>query len=74
MTTSLEYAPPVVDTEKWLTRAEAAQILGVSPQTVDKRANEGQLPRYRVTGGRAVRFRIEDVRALLQLEPKADEK
>lgn len=65
MPSTLEYAPLVVETEKWLTRADAAQLLGVSTQTVDRHANDGDLTRYRV-GARAVRFRIEDVRALLR--------
>ena len=68
-----EYSPPMHDTEQWLTRAEAAELLQVAPRTVDAYARAGRLPRYyfaRAPKRRAPRFRIEDVRALLDVVPE----
>jgi len=61
--------PDAADTEKWLNRAEAAQLLGVSVRTVDGYVRDGRLPRYDLRGfTRKPRFRIEDVRALSEIE------
>lgn len=54
----------MVETEKWLTREEAAAMLGMHVRTVDRLVREDVLKRYRIAGTRAARFRIEDVRAL----------
>lgn len=68
------YSPPMPDTERWLTRAEAAEILGVRPRTVDGYARSGRLPRYYVARApqRAPRFRVEDVHALLDVVPEGE--
>lgn len=50
--------------ERYLTRAEAAQLLRMSERTVDRLADDGLLPRLRPRG-RTVRFRASDVRAVL---------
>jgi excisionase family DNA binding protein len=46
-----------------LTRADVAELMQVSEHTVDRWCREGRLPRIRVA--RAVRFRGEDVAALI---------
>jgi excisionase family DNA binding protein len=46
-----------------LTRADVAELMQVSEHTVDRWCREGRLPRIRVA--RAVRFRAEDVGALI---------
>jgi excisionase family DNA binding protein len=53
----------MVETERWLSRKEAAAELGVHERTIDRLVREDRLPRYRV-GSRTPRFRIEDVRAV----------
>lgn len=55
----------MVETEKWLTREEAANLLSVHPRTIDKLVRDQVLQRYRISGTRSPRFRIEDVRALV---------
>jgi len=68
------YDPAVPETKKWLTRRQAADLLGISPRQLDAYAETGKLPRYylppvRSTAGRtprpSPRFRIEDVHALV---------
>lgn len=49
---------------KYLTAAEAAELLNVSTATVRRLARSGRLPKYRI-GSKAVRFREDDVLALL---------
>lgn len=55
----------MVETEKWLSREEVADVLHVHVRTVDRLVRERHLPRYRIRGMRRVQFRIEDVRALV---------
>ncbi len=64
--TSEQYAPPMAENEpqQWLTRAKAAERLGVSVQTVDNWAREGRLARYKLAGRRLTRYKAEDVEAL----------
>jgi excisionase family DNA binding protein len=55
-----------------MTRREVADLLRVSVETVDRWRRRGRLPGVQVVAGRgAVRFRAEDVEALL--EPEAPE-
>jgi excisionase family DNA binding protein len=65
--TALLEASPVAD--ELLTRAEAAQLLRVSPRTLDRWADAGRL-RRRYLGGstRLVRFLAAEVRELAQGE------
>jgi excisionase family DNA binding protein len=65
--TPTDYSAAVaeVETERWVTRDEAASMLRLSRGVIDRLAREGKLSRYRVAGVRAPRFRIEDVRALI---------
>jgi excisionase family DNA binding protein len=53
-----------------LTRAEAAQALGVHPSTVARRAATGVLPSFRTPSGE--RYRRCDVEALLNRRGLAD--
>ncbi len=43
-------------TRRWLTRAEAAAYMGVSPRTIDRWANARLITRHRVAGVRSVRY------------------
>lgn len=52
----------------WLTRHEAADRLRVTPRAIDHLVARGKLTRYR-HGPRIVRFRADDVDALLTPEP-----
>lgn len=74
MTTAPVYDPAMPDTERWMTRAEAADLLRITPRQLDAYVRAGKLARYYLP--RAVddrgrnarpspRFRIEDVNALI---------
>ncbi|MEK6326300.1 MAG: helix-turn-helix domain-containing protein [Actinomycetota bacterium] len=55
---------PTTLPERLLRVDEVATILGVDPRTVKRLAAEGQLRRI-VLGRRSTRYRLEDVRALI---------
>jgi excisionase family DNA binding protein len=44
---------------------EVAEILKLSTKTVHRLADEGELPYYKITGKRALRFKLEDVERLI---------
>ena len=52
---------------KLLRDEEAAELLGLRPGTIRRMRSTGRLPEVRPTGGRAVRVREEDVRALMRV-------
>jgi excisionase family DNA binding protein len=54
-------------TDRLLTTAELAELLGVTPGTVLDRWERGDLPGYRLWGrkGGPVRFRLAEVEALI---------
>lgn len=54
---------------EWISRQEAADLLAVSTQTIDRYRHEGALPSRKI-GTRTVRIRRDHVLALLQ--PPAD--
>jgi excisionase family DNA binding protein len=58
---------------KWITIADAAERLSVSPATIRRFIAHGQLPGYRIGGhrGRLLRVEIADVDALLVRIPTA---
>lgn len=56
----------------WLTMNEAAGYLGVHPTTIIDWVDAGRLTRYVVQGGRATRYRRDDLDALMQ--PQEQEK
>lgn len=66
MTTMTGYPPPMTSDEpqQWLSRAQAAERLGVSTQTIDNWVRLGKLDRYKLAGRRLTRFKAEDVEAL----------
>lgn len=75
MTVTPAYDPPVPKSKQWLSRRQAADLLGISLRQLDAYADAGKLARYylppvRPTVGRTPRptprFRIEDVNALLE--------
>jgi excisionase family DNA binding protein len=55
-------------TERLLTAAELAELLGLSPATVLDRWERGDLPGYRLFGrkGGPVRFRLSEIETTLQ--------
>jgi excisionase family DNA binding protein len=56
---AIPQAPEPTNTPEFLTRHEAAQMLGVSLVTIDKWSHEGHLQKYRI-GGR-IRFKAAEV-------------
>lgn len=68
---SIPYAALVADPE-YLTRQEAADLLRVDVQTIDRYANAGRLTRLRV-GPRRTLFRSAQVRALIERGTENDE-
>ena len=57
----------MVTTRKWMDIHEVAEYLGLSERTIRKYRSTGKLPAYRVAGEKVLRFRIEDVDALMEL-------
>lgn len=55
--------PPADD---WLTPRQAADLIGITPDTIRKWARDGVLPSQRVRAGSHRRFRHSDVVALIQ--------
>jgi excisionase family DNA binding protein len=51
----------------WMTRAEAAAHLRITPGTLDRWVKAGKVTRYRGPGG-SIRFRREELDALLTPE------
>jgi len=54
------------DMTKWLNKAQAAEYLGIHPTTLMRWARQGRIKKHRV--GRLVRFRLEDLEALIREE------
>ncbi len=50
----------------WLNRAEAAEYLGVSAKTIDRRREEGKLKAHLLDGSTAFRFKKEDLDELMR--------
>lgn len=57
-------------TTKYVTLAQAADILGQSVKTVRRRISDGTLPAYRV-GPRSIRLRVEDLEISCRRIPSA---
>lgn len=62
--------PEPMRTTKYVTLAQAADILGQSVKTVRRRISDGTLPAYRV-GPRSIRLRIEDLEVSCRRIPSA---
>ncbi|TBR17416.1 MAG: helix-turn-helix domain-containing protein [Chitinophagaceae bacterium] len=50
--------------KEWLTKAEAAERLGVHPATLDRWRREGRITRYTTPGVQNARFRLSEIDAL----------
>ena len=55
---------------RFLTTSQAAEVLGVSAQTVVNLANSGDLPCWRLPRSKHRRFRPADVEKLLEPETR----
>ncbi len=55
---------PVTDGPRWLSTAEAAKRLGITPRTLYRFIDGGQLPAYRL--GRVIRLQEQEVDAFIQ--------
>lgn len=53
-------------TQTWLTREEAAERLRVNPRTLDRYARDNKLTKHKVAGTQSVRYRADEVDALVQ--------
>ena len=49
---------------EWLSTAEAAKFLGITPRTLYRFIDEGQIPGYRF--GRVIRLKQEDVDVFIE--------
>jgi excisionase family DNA binding protein len=49
---------------QWMSSGEAADFLGITPRTLMKFINNGQLPGYRF--GRVIRLKAADVEAFIE--------
>lgn len=56
--------PAVTDAPRWLSTAEAAKRLGITPRTLYRFIDGGQLPAYRF--GRVIRLQEHEVDAFVQ--------
>jgi excisionase family DNA binding protein len=54
----------VTDAPRWLSTAEAAKRLGITPRTLYRFIDGGQLPAYRL--GRVIRLQEQEVDAFIQ--------
>lgn len=63
MTTGLDYAPPMNDTG-WITRAEAAERIGVSLQTIDRYVSKGVINSRKNSFTARVTLSAKDVEAV----------
>jgi excisionase family DNA binding protein len=57
-----------VEIRDLLTRGEAAETLGLSVRSIDRLRERGRLPGIQILRGGRVRYRPEDVAALLEPE------
>jgi hypothetical protein len=59
-------------TYTWMTRAEAADHLRVTPKTIDRYVERGQLVRFTIAGSRSTRFRKDMLDRLMAPEQEGD--
>lgn len=62
---------PQVEKDKLCSAGEAAELLGISPQTLAHWRVRGTGPRYIVLSARCVRYRSSDIRAWLNERERA---
>ena len=51
---------------EWLTRKEAAELLGVSPRTIIRIAQRHHIPTYKKEGSVKVLYRMADITRLIR--------
>jgi len=56
---------PTTAPEEWLSRAQAAGLLGCHFKTIENYIARGDLPAYKIRGSRFVRVKRADVEAML---------
>lgn len=56
----------------WLTKNEAAEYMRVHPRTIDDWAKAGRITRHRIEGLQSVRFRRDELDALVVPVGEAD--
>jgi excisionase family DNA binding protein len=61
-----------IATRRLLTRFEAADALGLSVRGIDRLRERGRLPGIQILPGGRIRYRPEDVEALLEPETRAE--
>jgi excisionase family DNA binding protein len=61
----METPPTTLPLTPLLTSAQAAELLSLDPYTIRRMASDGRLPVVRLSP-RSLRFRVEDVEALMQ--------
>lgn len=59
-------ADNLITSFRWLTRAEAADYLGIHPRTLANWAAVGRGPRYSKPSGTSCMYRLDDLHAYLQ--------
>jgi excisionase family DNA binding protein len=59
------------DTERWLTREQAAQRAGVHVRTIDNMLRDGTLTRYKRRGSRRVEISADQLDAATTRHPAA---
>lgn len=57
-------SPLMTSSREWQSTAEAAKALGITPRTLYRFINEGQLPAYRF--GRVIRLKTAEVDAFVE--------
>jgi excisionase family DNA binding protein len=51
--------------QEWLSREEAANLLGISVDSIDRRRKDGTLKSYQLDGSSVIRFKRSDLEALM---------
>ena len=64
MLAAMHASAPEPDELRWLSTAEAANRLGITPRTLYRFIDEGQLPAYRF--GRVIRLKGHEVDAFIE--------
>lgn len=59
--------------KRWMTRAEAAQYMGVTEHTIDNWRRQGKLTKHTIKGLQSVRYALEELDALVVPEEGVDD-
>lgn len=52
--------------DRFITREQAAKLIGVVPQTIFNWEKQGKVKSLRVSGSRAVRYRLSDIKQIMK--------